>query len=48
MYDKERKVLVVFYVDDIIILYYERDKTTAKLVINEIRSLYKLTKLRDY
>jgi uncharacterized protein (DUF1810 family) len=47
MYDKERKVLVVFYVDDIIVLYHERDETAAKLVIDGMRSLYELTELGD-
>jgi hypothetical protein len=46
-YDEQRKVLVIFYVDDINMLYHKRDAHRAAKILEGIKKTYELTELGD-
>jgi hypothetical protein len=47
MYDEQRRVLVLFYVDDIVLLYHQRDARYAQVVIDGMKQSYELHELGD-
>jgi hypothetical protein len=47
MYDEERKLLVLFYVDDIVILYHKNDEGKAEELIDGMKKAYELHELGD-
>jgi hypothetical protein len=42
-YDKQRQVLVIFYVDDINILYHKRDTHRVQEILDRMKKSYELT-----
>jgi hypothetical protein len=45
--DKRRKLMVVFYVDDVQVLYHRTDKDKAQLFISELKDVYNLHDLEN-
>jgi len=45
-FNKEYKILILFYINDIFILYYRDYIANALIVVEGIKELYKINKLR--
>ena len=44
-FDQKRKIFVLFFVDDILVLYHRNDRTSAEAVITGIHQAYKLREM---
>ena len=46
-YDEKRKVFILFYVDDIQVMYHKNNEQAAKELIEGMKKSYELTELGD-
>jgi hypothetical protein len=43
--NKQKKLLIVFYINNVQVLYYKRDKRVAKEFVAGLKRVYKLREL---